>query len=55
MLESLQQIFENIQNGPELFMRVLPVVGIGLVGIFAVTTLIVIMVNLLNKFTAPKE
>lgn len=37
------------------FLEALPIMGIGMVGIFIVTIIIVAVVALLNKFTAPKN
>ena len=37
------------------FLNSLPIMGMGMVGIFIVTCIIIVTVMLLNKFTAPKE
>ena len=41
-------------NG-QAFMVSPPFMGMGMVGIFIVTAIIIIVVSALNKFTAPKE
>jgi len=41
----------NVQG----FLDSLPIMGIGMVGIFIVTLIIVAVVGLLNKVTAPKD
>ena len=41
----------NVQG----FLDSLPIMGIGMVGIFIVTLIIVVVVSLLNKFTTPKN
>jgi len=39
----------------QAFLESLPIMGMGMVGIFIVTAIIIIVVSALNKFTAPKE
>lgn len=39
----------------EGFMNVLPIMGKGMLGIFIVTLVIILLVALLNKITAPKQ
>lgn len=38
----------------DLFLQTLPIMGKGLFGIFVVTGVIVLCINVLNKVTAPK-
>lgn len=44
-----------MQFDVQAFMEALPIMGTGMVGIFIVTVVIVIVVNLLNKLTALKK
>lgn len=44
-----------MQINVQAFLDSLPIMGIGMAGIFIVTLIIVIAVNLLNKLTAPKD
>jgi len=37
------------------FLATLPTIGMGLVGVFAVALVSILVVNLLNKVTAPKK
>lgn len=39
----------------EVFMQTLPVMGMGMLGIFCVNILIILSVMALNKLTAPKN
>ena len=39
----------------ELFLQTLPIMGMGMLGIFAVILVIILVVAALNKLTAPKE
>ncbi len=39
----------------ENFVASLPIIGIGYLGIFAVTGIIILLVMLLNKLTTPKQ
>jgi len=39
----------------DAFMNSLPLMGKGMLGIFVVTLVIIIMISLLNKLTAPKQ
>lgn len=39
----------NITSGVDNFMEALPVIGTGYLGIFIVTTVIIIVVSLLNR------
>ena len=39
----------------ELFLQTLPIMGMGMLGIFAVILVIIPVVAALNKLTAPKE
>ena len=39
----------------ELFLQTLPIMGMGMLGIFAVILVIILVVDALNKLTAPKE
>lgn len=39
----------------ELFLQTLPIMGMGMLGIFAVILVIMLTVVLLNKLTAPKN
>ena len=40
---------------PEAFLESLPIMGTGMAGIFIVTIVIVVVVNLLNKLTSFKK
>ena len=37
------------------FLATLPTIGMGLVGVFAVAVVSIVVVNILNKVTAPKQ
>ncbi|MEG1426935.1 MAG: hypothetical protein RSC76_04530 [Oscillospiraceae bacterium] len=39
----------------ELFLQTLPIMGKGMLGIFAVTAIIILTIYLLNKFTSGKK
>ena len=39
----------------ELILQTLPIMGMGMLGIFAVILVIILVVAALNKLTAPKE
>ena len=39
----------------QAFLDSLPIMGLGMVGIFVVTLIIIAVVSLLNKATAPKD
>lgn len=39
----------------ELFLQTLPLMGKGMLGIFAVTAVIILSIVALNKLTAPKD
>lgn len=39
----------------EKFLDALPIVGKGMLGIFIVTAIIIVVVSLLNRFTAEKD
>ncbi|MDO4566482.1 MAG: hypothetical protein Q4B42_04050 [Oscillospiraceae bacterium] len=39
----------------QLFLQTLPYMGLGMLGIFAVTLVIILCITLLNKFTSGKE
>ncbi len=39
----------------ENFLQTLPLVGYGLIGVFGVTAVIILIVNLLNRLTTPKK
>ena len=39
----------------DAFMNSLPMMGKGMLGIFVVTLVIILMITLLNKLTAPKQ
>lgn len=39
----------------ENFLKTLPLVGYGLIGVFGVTAIIILFVTLLNRITSPKK
>lgn len=39
----------------DLFLQTLPIMGMGMLGIFAVILVIILIVVVLNKLTAPKD
>ena len=45
----------NFEFNPEFFMDSLPIMGMGMLGTFIVIAIIVAIVAILNKVTAPKE
>lgn len=55
VLNFFNSIASAFQFRPDYMMNVLPIMGIGMLGIFIVTGVIIAVVALLNKLTQTKE